>query len=273
MNLPPLYITFEQHQVEIITSIPNIHATLTRWFAAMLTSQPTHIVKQVQITAIAAGFRMQAGETVDEVIREELWLLQAVKYEIVMGLIHARSDLLWFHAGAIANDQGAILFAGAGGSGKSTLVTTLYQQGWNYLSDDVIPLDLTTGKIFPFPQTSRVRQNTGKLVPSDRLGEVPKVEVMLERDRVCREPMPVRAIVFVQYSPGIPAQVSSCSPGMAAIELLRNCLNFSDHKQAGMQRISEVVKQVFVFQASFDRAETVINCLKGKLKCRGSNFE
>jgi len=270
MSLPPLYVTFGYHQVEITTPIPDIHATLTLWFIAMLEPQPVNIIKQVQITPAADGYLMQAGETVDEIIQEQLWLLQAVKYEVVTGLIAARPDLLWFHAGAVADEKGAIVVAGAGGSGKSTLVTHFYQQGWRYLSDDVIPLDLATGNILPFPQTPRVRRSMGELVPSDRLTEVPKFEVRLERDRVCREAMPIRAIVFVQYSPDVFTQVSPCSPGTAAIELLRNCINFSEHKQAAMQQISELAKQVFVCQASFARAEKVIYCLKGELKYRCS---
>lgn len=264
MSLPPLYVTFGQHQVEIVTAIPDIHATLTLWFAAMLELQPSCIIKRVQITPTGDGYFMQAGETVQETIREELWLLQAVKYEVVTGLIAARSDLLWFHAGAVVNDQGAIVVAGPGGSGKSTLVTHLYNQGWDYLSDDVIPLDLTTGKILPFPQTPRVRQNTGELVPSDRLAEVPKVEVILERDRVCWEAVEVRAIVFAKYDPDTSAQISPCSPGTSALELLRNCINFSDHKQVAMQQVSELSRQVLVFQANFDQVEDVVYSLKDK---------
>jgi hypothetical protein len=265
MTLPPLYVAFEQHQVEVITAIPDVHATLTRWFAAMLSAQPICIVKQVQITAIADGYRMQAGETVDETIRGELWLLQAVKYEIVMGLMAARSDLLWFHAGAVADDAGAILFAGPGGSGKSTLVAHLYQQGWQYLSDDVMPLDLATGKILPFPQTPRVRQNTGELVPSDRLGEVPKFEVRLERDRVCREAVGVRAIVFAQYDPAISTQLSPCSPGTTALELLRNCINFLDHKQIALEQVGKLVKQSSGVQLEFSDAKVAVDCLNDQL--------
>jgi len=46
-----------------------------------------------------------------------------------MALVRARPALLWFHAGAVANDTGSVLFAAPGGGGKSTLVTQLYHQG------------------------------------------------------------------------------------------------------------------------------------------------
>lgn len=243
MSLLPLYVTFGQCQVEIVTSIADVHATLTRWFAPMLTLEPQQVIKQVRVTEVENGYLIMAGETVCEVINEHLWLLQAIKYEVVMGLIEARQDLLWFHAGAVVNDQGAIVFAGEGGSGKSTLVTHFYQQGWQYLSDDVIPLDLMTGKILPFPQTPRVRQQTEELVPRDRLTAIPKNEVMVEQARICHDSVPIRAIVFVQHCPNTAAAVKVCSPGIAALELLRHCINFHQHKQIALQQVTELVKQ------------------------------
>jgi len=222
---------------------------------------PSHIIKRVQIDLLEDGYWMRAGDTVQELIREELWLLQAVKYEVVMGLIEARADLLWFHAGAVANSQGAILLAGVGGSGKSTLVSYFCQHGWQYLSDDVIALDLQTGTIRPFPQTPRVRQAIGELVSSDRLGEVPKQEVFLNPDQVCRDAVPVQVMVFVQHDPDIAAQVASCTPGTAAIELLRHCINFADHKQTAMQRISKLVAQAQSIQLTFSSIEAAISSL------------
>lgn len=255
MSLLPLYVTFGQHQVEIITPIANIHATLTCWFAPMLTPEPRQVIKQVRVTEVENGYLMMAGETVYEVINEPLWLLQAIKYEVVMGIIAARHDLLWFHAGAVANDQGAIVFAGEGGSGKSTLVTRFYQQGWQYLSDDVIPLDLLTGKILPFPQTPRVRQQTGEMVPRDRLTEIPKNEVMVEQAQICHNSVTIQAIVFVQHCPNIAAEVKVCSPGIAALELLRHCINFHQHKQIALQQVTELVKQRLTLEINSSNIE------------------
>ncbi len=237
------------------TAILDVHTTLIRWFYAMLEPQPSFIVHQVTISQSAGDYIIQSGETVHKAIREQFWLLQAVKYEIVMGLVRARPDLLWFHAGAVANDTGAVVFAAPGGSGKSTLVAWLCQQGWRYMSDDVLPLELATGNILPFPQTPRVRQNIGKLVSSDRLSEVPKFDVTLELDLICRSPLPIQAIVFPSFDRQISAQILPCSSGSAALELLRNCINFTDHKQAAIQQICEIVKYLPAFRLSFSNTE------------------
>jgi hypothetical protein len=262
MHFSPLYISFGQHQVMVETTIVDIHATLQRWFYAMLEPQPSSIVHRVTIWQEAENYIMQSGEIVHDAIAEQLYLLQAVKYEVVMGLVNVRPDLLWFHAGAVAmNERGAVVFAAPGGSGKSTLVAQLYQQGWHYLSDDLLPLDLATGNILPFPQTPRVRQNTGQLVPIDRLAEVPKFDVALNFDSICRSPLPIQAIVFPCFDRLSSAQIFSCSPGSAALELLRNCINFTSHKQAALRQVSEIVKHLPAFKLSFSDIDRAIECL------------
>ena len=276
MSLPPLYITFGQYQVMVETAIVDVHTTLKQWFYAMLELQPSLIVRQITIRQEAGNYIMQSGEKVHDAMpslsetlprtagyayAEQMDLLQAVKYEVVMGLLLVHPELLWFHAGAVANETGAVVFAAPGGGGKSTLVTQLYQQGWRYLSDDVLPLELATGNIFPFPQTPRVRQNTGELVPSDRLWEVPKFDVTLDLNTICRSPLPIQAIVFPSFDRETQAQISPCSPGTAALELLRNCINFTDHKQAAVQRVCELVKHLPAFRLSFSNIDAAIKCL------------
>ncbi|MDF5718800.1 MAG: hypothetical protein PUP93_34285 [Rhizonema sp. NSF051] len=258
------------------TEIFDVHTILKQWFYAMLEPQPSLIARQITIRQEADNYIMQSEGKVHEAMpslsetlprtagyayAERKDLLQAVKYEVVMGLLLVHRELLWFHAGAVANDRGAVVFAAPGGGGKSTLVTQLYQQGWRYLSDDVLPLELATGNIFSFPQTPRVRQNTGELVPSDRLWEVPKLDLRLDLNTICRSPSPIQAIVFPNFDQQTQAQISPCSPGTAAIELLRNCINFTDHKQAAVQRICEIVKHLPAFKLSFSNIDAAIECL------------
>jgi hypothetical protein len=261
MSLSPLYITFGQHQVVVETAILEVHVTIRQWFYAMLEPQASLIVGKVTIAQSAGNYIIQSGEKVHETITDKMCLLQAIKYEVMMKLIRARLDLLWFHAGAVANDTEAIVFAAPGGGGKSTLVAHLCQQGWRYLSDDVVPLELATRKILPFPQTPRVRQNTGELVPSDRLSEVPKYDVTLDLNLICRSPLPIRALVFPSFDKQTLAKISPCTPACAALELLHNCINFTDHKQVAVQQICEIVKHLPAFKLTFSNIESALKCI------------
>ncbi len=59
--------------------------------------------------------------------------------------------LLSLHAAAVATSGRAILFAGASGSGKSSLGTKALLQGFEYLSDEFSLLD-NAGRVSPFPR-------------------------------------------------------------------------------------------------------------------------
>src|SRR5262249_42219468 len=150
--------------------------------------------------------------------------LQHLNYEIVLQLIQARCDLLWFHAGAAAYQGNAVMISGAWGRGKSTLITSLCACGWTYLSDDIVPLDPNSGKIIPYPQTPIVRESLGQEMPLHRLSELRKTTVTLNPDIVCREPMPIGGLIFPRYDLHAPSTILTCSPATAMSELLQNCL-------------------------------------------------
>lgn len=62
------------------------------------------------------------------------------------------------HAGAVVKGQGAWLVGGASGRGKSTLVAALDADGARVLSDDLVPLELDTGRALPMPMALSVKQ-------------------------------------------------------------------------------------------------------------------
>ncbi|PSL04746.1 hypothetical protein CLV30_105213 [Haloactinopolyspora alba] len=59
---------------------------------------------------------------------------------------------LLLHAGAVVRDGRAVLFPGASGQGKSTLTAACLQQGFDYLSDELVAVDLDTGTVTGWPR-------------------------------------------------------------------------------------------------------------------------
>jgi len=58
------------------------------------------------------------------------------------------------HAGALLDARGeALLIAGPSGFGKTSLTLELLCRGLKFLSDDYAPVDLSTGKVRPYPRT------------------------------------------------------------------------------------------------------------------------
>src|SRR5262249_22274756 len=146
--------------------------------------------------------------------------------EVILRFIRARPDLLWFHAGGAAFKGQAVVISGRSGHGKSTVVTSLYEIGWDYLSDEIMPLHPQSGKVFPFPETPYVRMNRqGGEVAHEQLRELPKFEADIKTDSLCRDPVPIAALIFPHYNPSLPTRLTLCSPATAALEILQNCLN------------------------------------------------
>ncbi|HHP7244192.1 MAG TPA: hypothetical protein ACFE0H_05865 [Elainellaceae cyanobacterium] len=263
MSSAVLHIAFEQHQVIVEAHSLDIAIILKQWFHAMLVPPLSQmaIARQLIITQLNHGYRLQDSSLLNKTFADTPWLLQAVKYEIVTSLIHARPDLLWFHAGAVAAQDGAILVASPGGGGKSTLITRLSQQGWCYLSDDAIPFDVCNQTVLPFPQTPRIRENTGALVPSNQLATIAKHDVMLTGDRLCTSPMRLKGLLFPRYCPNTSAQLTPYSPAQATIELLRNCINFTYHKQTAIQQLCNITQSCPAASLIFNNADHALTCV------------
>jgi hypothetical protein len=112
----------------------------------------------------------------------------------------AHSHLTWLHAGAAAKDGTVVLLAGPAGSGKSTLVVRLLEQGWRLFGDDVVPVDVNRRAALPLPFTPDVR-TTPSATFDDHWAfiEQPKQMVAIPADRVAREQGPIGAIVFPAF--------------------------------------------------------------------------
>jgi len=64
---------------------------------------------------------------------------------------HARDHLV-LHAGAVARGDATVVVAGPSGRGKSTLTAALVQHGFDYLTDEVVALDPSTGAVRTYPK-------------------------------------------------------------------------------------------------------------------------
>ena len=251
MNRQTLHVGFGGSKVAVYSDAPEVLAGLKRIFREMLESEPTRTEERLKVQQKDGKYNVSGtteacieyGSLADTVER--------LRHEVVLRLIQARSDLMWLHAGAAAYRGSSVMILGSWGRGKSTLVTSLYANGWTYLSDDVVPLDPNSGRAFPFPLTPMVREEPGEELPLERLSELRKSVVRLRPERVCRDPVSVRTVVFPVYRRGCHTELLPCSPATAALELLQNCLNFPSHREAAMRYVCDLVRKVPAFRLSY----------------------
>lgn len=75
----------------------------------------------------------------------------------VYPLMLSRQGRLAFHASAVEEGEGAIIFAGASGRGKSTLAAAFAVAGAGYLSDDAVELECRMDTWFALPGPPSIR--------------------------------------------------------------------------------------------------------------------
>ncbi len=77
---------------------------------------------------------------------EELSLYERGRpLHVPLSLWHKNQDMLLMHAGLVSQNGRGVLLAGPGGSGKSTSAVMCAYAGFDYLSDDLVGLELSGG--------------------------------------------------------------------------------------------------------------------------------
>ena len=256
-----LYIGFGVHQVAVHSSAPEVLAGLARSFRAMLVPESTRTVGQLEVHRQNGRYHLlgNGGASIENGSLADT--LHGLKYKVVRHLIHARPELMWLHAGAATCRGSAVMIVGPWGHGKSTLVASLYARGWSYLSDDLAPLDPDSGKVLPFPLTPAVREASGDEMPRYRIPELRKTEVDLMPETVCRGAVPIGTLVFPTYSHRSPTVISPYAPAAAAMELLRNCVNFMSHREEAVRYLCDLVKCLPTFRLTFGSAKLAVQLI------------
>ena len=256
-----IVVRFGDAGVAVSTDQSDVAAEVRRIFAALLQPSAPRIVGRLHVSHAAGAYLVEGGGTVALEDGSFTDLVRCVRFQVIQLLVQARPDLLWLHAGAAAAGGRAVLFPGRRGSGKSSLVAAVCRHGWSYLSDDVVPLQLETGALLPFPQTAAVRPDPGRDMPEAWLRGPTKSLVPMASGCTATEPSRLAAIVFPEFRRGASAELRACSPAQAAAQLLGQCWNLAQHGETGVGAVCRIVAPLAAFRLTFGRVEDAVPCL------------
>lgn len=145
-------------------------------------------------------------------------------------LLHQRERLA-LHASGILTPQGAVIFMGMSGSGKSSLAAAFYQRGYPVLGDDTIAIQAGKDQILIYPTFPELRLWPDML---QTLG-IPPEEVHFLRPKLQKRALPT------------PLGFTSTAQPVRAIYLLLN--HFEEtlklERFQGMQRFSTLLHHTF----------------------------
>jgi hypothetical protein len=175
---------------------------------------------------------------------------------IIVALQECRPDLLFLHAAALERDRAAWLLVGESGAGKSTTAWGLLHHGFNYLSDELAPIDLDTLQVFPYPHALCLKRRPPPpyLLPAESRDFERTIHVPARYlPSVSRlDPCALQAVFFVSQDARRREPVlRRVSTAEAAARLYVSTLNALAHEARGLDAVLKVASHVscFVLQA------------------------
>jgi len=260
-----LFIEFDGRQLIVRSDAAEIIDFASRTYQPMLVARPATSVGSIDI-------QRSNGEYVLDLVDGSAFqgdlesVCRYLRQQIQQRFIDARSDLMWLHAGAVARDGKCLLIAGPPASGKSTLVTLLCDRGWRMLSDDVAAIRIDSLEVVPYPERPSRRIYPGRGLPREQIGSLERESLDVAESSICRESTTIRGVVFPIFREGEPSELVRLSPGEVAIDLVRSCMNFEQHKAVAVTIATRIASTVtghrLLYQSSSEAEDFLGNILQ-----------
>ncbi|WP_323771016.1 hypothetical protein [Antarctobacter sp.] len=155
------------------------------------------------------------------------------------------------HAGAVAGDTGAVVFTGQSGSGKSTLIGNLVTEGYRFVSDDILPVNLDGDCVYSIPAPLAMKKGGGKLPAFEALHqqllttETPRDGVHyadFAGDNALVAPFKVKALVLPSYLPDEEERVFRLAPADVLKDIMTAGAHFPTGSIASLLKFLENVQ-------------------------------
>jgi hypothetical protein len=183
--------------------------------------------------------------------------------DIILELQRRRADFYFLHGATAERNGKACLLVAPSGQGKSTTVWALLHHGWNYLSDELAPIDLATLHVHAYPHALCLKRKPPDPygLPNGTLSTFHTLHVptVLLPGATNVHSCPLAAVLFLEYVPAAtnPA-IHSITTGEASARLYANALNQLAHPNAGLEAAVYVARSVPNFR--LDAADISDTC-------------
>jgi len=225
---------------------------LSRCYSALLHSRSHTISKSIRIrvrsgpqeVSWTVSFGASSSDCCD---LDEL--LYAVDKALTLELQHQRSDLFFVHGAALAKGNRCIVISGESGSGKSTLCWQLCGAGFEYMSDELAPIDLRTTEAHPYPHALCLKSVAPGAVPlpasTINAGRTLHVPVSSLQGGVRESSTCISAFVFLQGDLATERpEIRTVCKAEAAARIFANGLNQLAHEKSGLGAASKLANTI-----------------------------
>jgi hypothetical protein len=186
-------------------------------------------------------------------------------YEITVALGTSSQTSPVFHAAGLARGGAGVLLAGESGCGKSTLATRMILEGFDFLSDELVSVDLRAHEMRGFPRPIILKDTSPfegenwfkrAALPPGHLASTEIVYLNPAQARLnsVRAQARLVGVVFPWYSPADSPEIRSLSRAEGAFRLLHRLVNAETLPRRGFEAVTDLMRSVPAFSIRY--AET-----------------
>jgi hypothetical protein len=187
----------------------------------------------------SSGYRVNRRGSAPLVAADDGEFLFLFEKDLTIELQKMRRDLYFLHAAALGLSDRAFLLVAASGQGKSTTTWALLHHGFQYLSDELAPLDLARLEVQPYPHAICLKDEPprpyslpDKILRTRSTLHIPTSQLP---NTTVLKPMPLAALFFLEYCPGSSSpSLQPLSQAEAAARLFAQALNPLAHAEDGL---------------------------------------
>jgi hypothetical protein len=200
--------------------------------------------------AFGGGFRLQDGSRLVNCSNAGDLLFHLDK-SLTIAVQLLRPDLFFLHAAAVAVEGRVAILSAPPGTGKSTLTLALLQNGFEYLSDELAPIDPKRLTVHPFSHALCLKTEPPSLrtVP-DTIAATGRFHVPVNSlgVRAHTHPLLVTAICFVRRDAAAGDMCRPMATAPAVAHMMANALNRLAHPGEGLEVALRLSRELPCFE-------------------------
>lgn len=189
------------------------------------------------------------------VVADAGMFLYAFEKDLMIQLQLLRCGLYFVHSAVLEYQGMAYLLTGPSGNGKSTLSWALMHHGFRYASDELAPINPSTGLVYAYMRALCLKRSPSPPyeLPAGILHTSRTLHIPAELLPIATSTsLPIKGIFFLQYSPEDNApSVRPASAAEVATRLYANGLNVLAHPDNGLEaavHIASAITSAFVIR-------------------------
>jgi hypothetical protein len=258
-----LFLQIFERDVKIECSDVRARELLCANYSALQTCRSDSANLEYTVTTCQKGFCIARPGSRPLMATDGGEFLFLFEKDLTIELEKLRHDLYFVHGAALGFSRGAFLLVAPSGKGKSTTTWALLHHGFQYLSDELAPLNLDTLEVLPYPHALCLKKEPPYRysLPDKILRIASTLHIPTQQlpNATFLEPLPLRVIFFLDYQPGLhsPA-VRPLSRAETAARLFTQALNPLAHTEDGLAGAVAIARKVPSFR--LDSGDLRLTC-------------